>query len=153
MPMKLNHKAELVGQFCHSIFELRYKLRKMFQLKLKAAGLQISFEMLEIMRVLLKKDGVNQQELADVLFKDKSNMTYLLDNMVKAGFAVRKEDEADRRNKLIYLTPQAHALQQQLAPIATACFLALADQVTDVEVKAGLHMLSLMNSSFDFDDL
>jgi DNA-binding MarR family transcriptional regulator len=145
--MKPDQRSELVREFCHSIFELRHKLRKMFQVKLKEAGISISFEVLEIMKLLRMQDGQNQQELADMLFKDKSSMTYLIDNMVKAGWAIRKEDETDRRNKLIFLTDKAHHLQEQLSPIATHCYLVLAADVADPDIKAGIAMLAKMNNS------
>jgi DNA-binding MarR family transcriptional regulator len=143
--MNPDPQAELIAEFCQSIFELRYKLRRMFQIKLKEAGISVSFEVLEIMKLLGHQDGLNQQELADLLFKDKSTMTYLIDNMVKAGLVTRKEDETDRRNKLIILTPKAHELRVQLAPLATDCYITLAAEVTDIEIKAGIAMLTKMN--------
>jgi len=145
--MNTDQKAELVGEFSQSIFEFRYRLRKMFQAKLKEADIDISFEVLEIMKLLRKQDGMIQQELADILFKDKSNMTYLIDNMVKAGYAVRKEDGSNRRIKLIFLTDKSHELSLQLAPLAKACFLALAKDVDEKDVRSGIAMLSRMNTS------
>jgi DNA-binding MarR family transcriptional regulator len=145
--MQPDQKSELVIEFCQSIFELRYKLRKMLQVKLKDAGISISFEILEIMKQLRSHDGLNQQELADMLFKDKSSMTYLIDNMVKGGLVTRKEDEKDRRNKLIILSDKAHELIKQLAPIASHCYLALAEDITDEDIKAGIKMLAKMNDS------
>lgn len=145
--MDTNQKAELVGDFCHSIFELRFRLRKLFQVKLKEANIEISFEVLEIIKVLVKKDGIIQQEIADILFKDKSNMTYLIDNMVKAGWVVRKDDDTNRRIKLIFLTEKTRVLNQQLAPLAKDCFLALSREVTEQQVKTGIEMLGKMNNA------
>ncbi|CAM3944389.1 DNA-binding transcriptional regulator, MarR family [Pedobacter westerhofensis] len=145
--MDTKEKAELVAEFCQLILELRYRLRKMFQVKLKEADIDISFEVLEIMKLLLKRDGMIQQELADVLFKDKSNMTYLIDNMVKAGWVTRKEDESNRRIKLIFLTEQSRELNHRLAPLAQDCFLTLAKDVRENQVKSGIEILSRMNSS------
>ncbi|MDB5009080.1 MAG: transcriptional regulator, MarR family [Mucilaginibacter sp.] len=145
--MQPDQKPELVIEFCQSIFELRYKLRKMFQVKLKEAGISISFEVLEIMKQLSSHDGLNQQELADMLFKDKSSMTYLIDNMVKAGLVTRKEDEKDRRNKLILLSRKAHELIKELSPMASECYAALAKDIAGQDIKAGIKMLMKMNSS------
>jgi DNA-binding MarR family transcriptional regulator len=145
--MEPDQKSELVIEFCQSIFELRYKLRKMFQVKLKEAGISINFDVLEVIKILHKQDGINQQELADMLFKDKSSMTYLIDNMVKAGWVTRREDDVDRRNKLISLTDKAHQLNEQISPMATHCYLALAANVTDPDLKKGIQMLAKMNSS------
>lgn len=145
--MEPNEKSEFVAEFCHLTIELRYKLRKLFLAKLKEASISISFEALEAMKFLYKQNGLNQQELADMLFKDKSSMTYLLDNMVKAGWVIRKEDDADRRNKLIFLTENAYQLKEQLAPMATSCYLALAEDVTLPDVKNGVQTLLKMNNS------
>jgi DNA-binding MarR family transcriptional regulator len=145
--MRLEQKAERMGELCQSIIEFRYKLRRMFAQKLKDAGIDISFEVLEIMRILMKQENVNQQDLADMLFKDKSNLTYLIDNMVKAGWAVRQEDVKDRRNKLIKLTDKAWRLQEQLAPLSTNSFLDLAKNLNDEEVESGIKLLTMMNQS------
>jgi DNA-binding MarR family transcriptional regulator len=145
--MQPDQKSELVIEFCQSIFELRYKLRKMFQVKLKEAGISISFEILEIMKQLGSHDGLNQQELADMLFKDKSSMTYLIDNMVKAGLVTRKEDEKDRRNKLILLSRKADELIKELSPMASECYAALAEDIAAQDIKAGIQMLMKMNNS------
>jgi DNA-binding MarR family transcriptional regulator len=144
--MESDKKVELVIDFCQSVNELKYRLRKMFQLKLKEANINISFEVLEVMKVL-QHEGINQQEIADLLFKDKSSMTYLIDNMVKAGLVIRKEDEADRRNKLILLTDKARELQNQLKPLAMHCYLTIAQGITDPGIKAGIEMLAKMNNS------
>jgi DNA-binding MarR family transcriptional regulator len=145
--MELDKKLQLVTEFCQATYELKYKLRRMFQVKLKEAGISISFEVLEVMKILSSQEGTNQQELADLLFKDKSSMTYLIDNMVKAGYAVRQEDETDRRNKLIILTDKAHELRLQLVPMATACYMALSEDVADTDLKDGIAMLAKMNHS------
>lgn len=145
--MDTNQKAELVGEFCHSIFELRFRLRKLFQVKLKEAGIEISFEVLEIMKILSKTDGIIQQEIADILFKDKSNMTYLIDNMAKSGWVIRKDDDSNRRIKLIFLTEKSRVLNQQLAPLAKDCFLALSEDVTERQVQSGIKMVAKMNNS------
>ena len=145
--MQPDQKSELVIEFCQSIFELRYKLRKIFQVKLKEAGISISFEILEIMKQLHSHNGLNQQELADMLFKDKSSMTYLINNMVKGGLVSRKEDEKDRRNKLILLSDKANELIKQLSPIASQCYLALTEDITDQDILTSIKLLAKMNDS------
>lgn len=145
--MTLDQKIANVTEFCQSIFELRYKLRKMFQVKLKEAGISISFEVLEVMKVLRTSGNLNQQELADLLFKDKSSITYLIDNMVKAGLVTRREDVTDRRNNLIILTDKANLLKERLEPLASHCYLALAEELTDDEIMEGISTLAKMNGS------
>ena len=109
-------KSELALELGRSMTELRNHLRQYIQVKIKEHGINITFEMLEVMACLWKKDGINQQELADLTLRDKSSMTYLLDNLVKRKMVKRVEDENDRRNKLIYLTKEGKDLREQLQP-------------------------------------
>ena len=109
-------KIELAIELGRSMAELRNGLRQYIQVKLKAHGINMTFEMLEVMSVLWKNDGINQQEVADQTLKDKSSMTYLIDNLVKRKLVQRVEDDNDRRNKLIYLTEEAKVLEKEICP-------------------------------------
>jgi DNA-binding MarR family transcriptional regulator len=109
-------KVELGLELGRSMSELRTYVRQYIQVKIKEHNINITFEMLEVMVCLWKKDGVNQQEIADLTLRDKSSMTYLLDNLVKRKMVKRVEDESDRRNKLIYLTKEGNDLKEQLNP-------------------------------------
>ncbi len=124
-------KAELALQLGHSMHELRSYVRQYIQVKIKEHSVNITFEMLEVMSFIWKKDGSNQQEIADETLRDKSSMTYLIDNLVKRGLVKRVEDENDRRNKLIFLTEQGKALKEQLNPwVAEVYDIAIADLET-----------------------
>ena len=58
-------KIELAINLGRAMAELRNELRQYIQVKLKAHGINMTFEMLEVMTALWKQDGVNQQDLAD----------------------------------------------------------------------------------------
>jgi DNA-binding MarR family transcriptional regulator len=115
-PKKNSPKNELAVDLGRAMSELRTYTRQQIQIKIKEHGINITYEMLEVMGCLWRKDGINQQEIADLTLRDKSSMTYLLDNLVKRGLVKRVEDENDRRNKLIYLTREGKELRGQLYP-------------------------------------
>jgi DNA-binding MarR family transcriptional regulator len=142
-----SNQSDQVAEFCQSVFKVRYKLRRMFQLKIKEAGIMVSYEILEILKVLSMHNQLNQQELADLLFKDKSSMTYLINNMVKAELVTRQEDMQDRRNKHLILSDKATELIEQLNPIAAYCYAALAKDISGHDIEVGLQTLFKMNSS------
>lgn len=96
--------------------ELKYHVRQQVQEKLREHETDISFELLEIMAFLWRRDGINQRELAHMAIKDKSSMTYLIDNLVKRRLVTREEDENDRRSNLVYLTRNGKQLQKKLLP-------------------------------------
>ena len=109
-------KAELSLSFGRTISELRMVFRKYMQVKIRSLDLHLTFEMLEVMLCLWRQDGVNQQVIADITLRDKSAMTYLVDNLMKRKMIRREEDARDRRNKLIFLTPEGRQLQETLQP-------------------------------------
>ena len=109
-------KSDLSLSFGRSINELRMAFRKHMQGKIRSLDLHLTFEMLEVMICLWRQDGVNQQVIADITLRDKSAMTYLVDNLMKRKMIRREEDAKDRRNKLIFLTPEGRQLQQTLQP-------------------------------------
>lgn len=109
-------KSELALALGRNMNELRMQFRKYMQGKVRSLDLHLTYEMLEVMICLWRQDGVNQQLIADITLRDKSAMTYLVDNLIKRKMITRKEDERDRRNKLIYLTTEGRELQDRLQP-------------------------------------
>jgi DNA-binding MarR family transcriptional regulator len=111
-----NQKAETTRQFTHLTLELRDNMRRFMQQKFREHDIDLTYEMHQIMACLWKKDGIKQQELADLTLKDKASMTFLIDNLAKRGLVKRSEDSKDRRNKLIYLTPKGKQLGKKVEP-------------------------------------
>ncbi|WPQ61624.1 MarR family transcriptional regulator [Chitinophaga sancti] len=106
--------AEKAKELLRSMGEVRNTLRQYISVRIREEEMDITFELLEILAYLNKKDGINQQEIADIMLKDKSSMTYQIDGLVKRDLVKRMEDENDRRNKLIFLTEKGKDLQQTM---------------------------------------
>jgi DNA-binding MarR family transcriptional regulator len=131
-------KSELALALGRNMNELRMQFRKYMQGKVRSLDLHLTYEMLEVMICLWRQDGVNQQLIADITLRDKSAMTYLVDNLIKRKMITRKEDERDRRNKLIYLTAEGRQLQETLQPWVSEMY----DRAT-----AGVEEASLVNGA------
>src|SRR5258708_5820649 len=137
-------KAELALELGRSMSELRNYTRQFIQVKIREHAINITFEMLEVMGCLWKQDGINQQELADFTLRDKSSMTYLLDNLVKRKMVKRVEDENDRRNKLIYLTKDGLDLKEQLDPWLAEVYELASDKIDINNLKNSILVLNKM---------
>ena len=92
------------------IFRTRMAFRRAMQRTLKDNNAGITFEMLQVLSSLWHEQGITQQALAERTAKDKACLTNLMNNLEKKGYVYRKEDANDRRNKLVYLTPEGEAL-------------------------------------------
>ncbi len=99
------------------IFRTRMAFRRAMQRTLKDNHAGITFEMLQVLSSLWNEQGITQQALAEQTAKDKACLTNLMNNLEKKGYVYRKEDASDRRNKLVYLTPEGEKLKEQIRPI------------------------------------
>ena len=82
------------------------------------AGYNVTSEQWRVLKCLWHQDGQRQQDLADVVHKDKTCITRTIDSMEKRDLVVRIPDRLDRRQKLIYLTDKGKRLQEELVRIA-----------------------------------
>lgn len=83
-----------VGKFMH------LRLNKI----LKEMGYDITLEQVSVLLALTHNEGINQQELSDITFRDKTSILRILDWLDKHNLVEREKDTKDRRNNLIYLT-------------------------------------------------
>lgn len=78
------------------------------------AGYDVTCEQWAVLMSLWHENGQNQKELASITCKDKTSITRLLDGLEKKNLVVRTPGKKDARQKLIYLTNQGKAFQQEL---------------------------------------
>lgn len=142
-----NNITELARDLTKSIREMRTIMRQHIQIKLREYQFDMSFELLEILAYLWRQDGVNQQEIADIIIKDKSSTTYLIDNLVKRNLVVRTADENDRRNKLIFLTKEGKQLQKQFNPLINEMYETATAGIPFGAMEKAIVMLNKMNDN------
>ena len=105
------------------------------------AGIAISPEQLTVLSLLWKKDRVTQQELCNATFKDKPNMTRLIDSLEKMGLVVRTPDENDKRNNLIVLTAGGKDIEEKAFKVANETMHKALNGVTPEELAMGQNLL------------
>ncbi len=125
-----------------SVVRTRMAFRRAMQRTLKRNEAGITFEMLQVLSCLWNEQGITQQVLAERTAKDKACLTNLMLNLEKKGYVCRKEDASDRRNKLVYLTPEGERFREQIRPVL--------DQVyVNAEKSIGQETLHRMLSELD----
>lgn len=110
-------------------------------------GIEITPEQWTVLLFLWEKDGVTQQELCNATFKDKPNMTRLIDNMERKHWVVRISDKNDRRINLIHLTKDGRELEAAARPIANQTLMEALRGVKLEEVKFGQALLQKIFSN------
>lgn len=100
-----------------AVSDVRDAMRHFVQRRLREQNIDLTFEMLQVISTLMERGEINQQEIANLLKKDKTSITYLLDNLSKRGLVMRVEDPNDRRNKIIHMTEAGRQVTDLLLPI------------------------------------
>lgn len=117
--------------------------RRAMQRTLRQNDAGTTFEMLQVLSSLWREQGVTQQVLADRTAKDKACLTNLMTNLEKKGYVCRKEDPIDRRNKLVFLTPEGEQFKEQIRPILDLVYVHAEQEIGRTNI--GLMMSELEN--------
>ena len=81
-------------------------------------GVALNGDQLPILLHLWMKDGQNQQDIADAIFRDKATIARHIHHLEKENLVLRVPDENDKRNKKIYLTNKGKELESRVMPMA-----------------------------------
>ena len=92
-------------------------IRQHIRTKIRQHKLDITFEMLEVLAVVKYNPGINQQEIAKAVRKNKASLTSLIDNLATRGLVRREPDPQDRRNNIIVLTKEGAIYGKRLLPM------------------------------------
>ncbi len=139
---------ELSKQYFKAQSLVTMAFRQFIQQKLKAANLDLTFEMLQILSYLSDKEGTNQQEIANATVKDKASLTYLIDNLTRRELVYRQEDEQDRRNKLIFLTPKAKLLlSETLLPYLDEMYVKVTQGLSNEDIEGVIKVIRTMTAN------
>jgi MarR family transcriptional regulator for hemolysin len=81
-------------------------------------------------------EGIRQKELAQALGIEGPSLVRLLDGLERRGLIERREDEADRRARGIYLSPTGRELQKRVLRISDAIQRRLLATVRPADLEA-----------------
>ena len=116
-------EGDAIVEFVDAVITVRQAIKQLAQQKIKDLhDREITYEMLQVLIVLWKKNQVNQQEIANRVQKNKASLTPLIDSLVKKKLIIRSEDPVDRRNKIISLTRAGQQYKKKFAPMMTELY-------------------------------
>ncbi len=137
----------MVKEFIQTILQTQSAYRQIIYRKMREHNIDISFEMLQIMRKLAEVDKTNQQELANKIYKDKSNLSYLIKNMEKRGLITKVEDESDRRNKIVTFTEEGKIVHAQIRKLIDEVYELVETQVNSEHLSSCIEYMNEFNKT------
>jgi DNA-binding MarR family transcriptional regulator len=100
------------------VAKTNYYMKTYFSKLIKDNDLNITTEQWAILNAVYHNPGASQTDLARACLKDKTNVTRILDLLVKKGYVVRNIDLNDRRIYSITLTDLGESVLEQLINIS-----------------------------------
>lgn len=128
--MKIAPADRSFGFLVHDIARL---LGRRFDLKARAFGLTRAQS--RVLATLARQEGINQATLAERLDVEPITLVRLIDRLEAAGWVERRNNPADRRAYLLYLTEKAYPVLERIWTLAAenqeAAFAGLSDDDRD----------------------
>jgi len=142
-------EAQKLIELMDVIHSLRQALRARLQTKMREYDFGITYEMFQVLLFLWKKNGVNQQEIADNVQKNKASLTPLIDNLVKRKLVTRTEDSSDRRNKIISLTQEGVQFEEKFKPILMGFHEVFTTSISISQLESVINMLQKLQNNLE----
>ncbi len=80
-------------------------------------NLDLSKEQMIVLKKLHDQNGLNQNELAYLTYRDKSSLARLLSKMELKGYVIKKQNQNDKRINEVFLTVNGRAIYSKALPI------------------------------------
>jgi DNA-binding MarR family transcriptional regulator len=149
MTAKQNNISVLALELGLAMGEMKSRLRQKIQTTINAYDPDLSFELIEILGLLSRNDGINQQEIGNKVSKDKSSITYLINSLVKRDLVERIAYKDDRRNKQIFLTPKGKQTIETVYPWALDLYKKAAGNLREDEISQMLLLVKKMTANLE----
>ncbi|WP_454045473.1 MarR family winged helix-turn-helix transcriptional regulator [Chryseobacterium sp. Marseille-Q8038] len=149
MLAKQNNRSELALELGLAMSEMKSRLRQKIQNSINEYDPDLSFELIEILGLLSRNNGINQQEIGNKVSKDKSSITYLINSLVKRDLVERIADKNDRRNKQIFLTQKGKQIVETVYPWALDLYKKAAGTIDEEEINKALLLVKKMTANLE----
>ena len=121
------------------------KLKQFLASKLKQLGVPLTPEQFMLIDLLWNHGEMSQQQLADMMHKDKNSVTKLVDAIERKGFVVRRQNKNDRRSNTLVLTEKANQLKPGAKQKGISILDQMLDGINENELRAFLATLRKLN--------
>ena len=111
-------------------------------------GLDLSKEQMITLKKLHDEDGLNQNELAFLTFRDKSSLARLLLKMEKKNYIKRKQSKEDKRINQVFLTNEGRVIFKQSKRVIRKFITIMEQNITEEEKKQIIGILKKVQFNF-----
>lgn len=126
-------------------------MRNRFNHFLKPYGL--TAEQYVILKAISENPQVNPSQLAEILGKDKTTITRMIETLVKNAFILRKKNTRDRRSHNLIFSEKSTAIMAEIIPITDDVIGKLRKKFAPEELNCFLSVLAELRAIDCLEDL
>ena len=131
------------------VAKTHYFMKSYFNKLIKDNDFNITTEQWAILNAVYHNPGASQTDLARSCLKDKTNVTRILDLLVKKGYVLRNIDINDRRIYSITLTDLGESILEQLINISDKANKAFISDLNKDEYLELVRTLKIISNSIE----
>lgn len=110
----------------------------------------ITIDQFVTLKILMTSAGICQQDFAQMIYKDKSNFSRMVDDLEKKGLIERKLDTKDKRViKKLYITQKGVEATEKTTPIAALIHNTALKGIDPKEIEIMKKVLAKMRDNID----
>lgn len=112
-------------------------------------GYDMTAEQFLLMDTLWTEGVMTQQQIADIMLKDKNSVVKLIDSLEEKKLVKRVNSPKDRRQNLIKVTSKAEKIKDGLTSIAISAVDSITDGIKAEEMQTFINVLDRMAQNMD----
>lgn len=113
------------------------------------AGLDLTKEQMVVLKKLDEQDGLNQNELAYLTYRNKSSLTRLLAKMESKKYIRRRQGKTDKRVNQVFLTDEGKGVYQKTRPVIKSLITKMERNISDQEKTEMIALLKRVQRNFE----
>ncbi len=113
------------------------------------AGLDLTKEQMVVLKKLYENDGLNQNELAFLTYRDKSSLARLLTKMELKKYIKRKQSKDDKRVNQVFLTTEGEKMYSKTRPIIKGLIDKMEHNIGGEQKKQMIELLQKVQKNFE----
>ena len=142
VPMKLkgyttDFENSLVPWLGKTVKMVGYYLQEVFD----SENLDLTKEQMIVLKKLHVKDGLNQNKLATLTYRDKSSLARLLSKMETKNYIVRRQNNDDKRINDIFLTEVGRSIFKRSKVVVESLVAILEKDISEEEKQGVIQIL------------
>jgi len=140
------NKYDLIGYHIASTANM---MRNEVINRLSKKNIEITHAQMLIMMMLYNENGKNQNELTNIMKKEKTTIARVIDGMEKKNL-IRREKGLDKRNKICFLTDKGRELMNEILPVVYEVNQKAIDNITNEELEIFKKVIEKIKLNFEY---